>query len=510
MFACLYVPDFPVQAALLSELVLTRNALKQSPLAILDGPANLPRVFAINHAARRTGIEIGMTKLQVETYGDVLFRKRIAAIEESAQNTLLEFAGRFSPCVESTGAGAAILDLSGTEKLFGPWQCIARAITGQAAEAGFDLSVAIASNPDTAFHAAHGFTGVTIIPRGEEAKRLSSLPVDVLPASPQILEILDGWGIHTFQSLAALPMVDIVERLGQEGLYLQKLAGGEINRPLLTDEPAKEFLARFEFEDPVENLESIFFILNRLLQQLCTNLLSGSFATNELRLWIGLEVRQLKTGQDKEQYRHEWKLPLPTQDKHVLFGLVRLHLEKITFSAPIRQLTVEVVPVKPRVAQGNLFAPPSPEPEKLEMTLERIRGIVGNSDGEGTPCVGSPQPLDTHKPGSFTIQPFCSLAETTNSEPSPAPIIALRVFRPALETSVELSQEKPHLVGLWHWHLRVLAASGPWRASGNWWNAFAWTREEWDVALKTPAGVGFYRIYWDRLRKQWFVEGVFD
>ena len=96
--------------------------------------------------------------------------------------------------------------------------------------------------------------------------------------------------------------------------------------------------------------------MNRLLQQLCTNLLSGSFATNELRLWIGLEVRQLKTGQDKEQYRHEWKLPLPTQDKHVLFGLVRLHLEKITFSAPIRQLTVEVVPVKPRVAQGNLFA----------------------------------------------------------------------------------------------------------------------------------------------------------
>ncbi len=38
----------------------------------------------------------------------------------------------------------------------------------------------------------------------------------------------------------------------------------------------------------------------------------------------------------------------------------------------------------------------------------------------------------------------------------------------------------------------------------------AWTREEWDVALKTPAGLGFYRIYRDRIRQQWFVEGVFD
>ena len=46
MFACFYVPDFPVQAALLIELPQARNVFKQSPLAILDGPANLPRVFA--------------------------------------------------------------------------------------------------------------------------------------------------------------------------------------------------------------------------------------------------------------------------------------------------------------------------------------------------------------------------------------------------------------------------------------------------------------------------------
>ena len=91
-----------------------------------------------------------------------------------------------------------------------------------------------------------------------------------------------------------------------------------------------------------------------------------------------------------------------------------------------------------------------------------------------------------------------------------ATVIALRIFRPALETSVELDQEKPHFVHLWHRHRRVLAASGPWSTSGNWWNASAWTREEWDVALKTPAGIGFYRIYRDQIHQQWFVEGVFD
>ena len=140
----------------------------------------------------------------------------------------------------------------------------------------------------------------------------------------------------------------------------------------------------------METLESLFFILNRLLQQLCANLVSGSFATNELRLTIGLEVRQLQTDGNQELYQHEWKLPIPTQDRHVLFGLIRLHLERTTFSAPIRELIVEVVPVKPRRVQGNLFLPPSPEPEKLEMTLERIRGVVGSNDEEGIACVGSP------------------------------------------------------------------------------------------------------------------------
>ena len=52
----------------------------------------------------------------------------------------------------------------------------------------------------------------------------------------------------------------------------------------------------------------------------------------------------------------------------------------------------------------------------------------------------------------------------------------------------------------------VVDRAGPWRASGDWWDA-VWSREEWDVAL---AEGGFYRIYRDRLREEWFVEGELD
>lgn len=510
MFACLYIPDFAVQASLLSEPVGTRTVLKQSPLAVLDGPANLSRVFATNGAARLSGIQIGMTKLQVETYGGVLLRMRSIAVEESAQIALVDYAGSFSPRVESTCPGTVTLDLTGTGKLFGSPQSTTHTITTKAVAIGFDLRVAIASNPDTAFLAVRGFPVNTIIPVGEEARRLAPLPVGILPISPQLLEVLLGWGIRTFQSLAGLPAVAVVERLGQDGLRLQQLAQGQIERPLWTVEANAKFVESFAFDDPVETLESLFFILNRLLQQICSSLIRVSLAAIELQLTVAIKVRQVRNGHEGEAYTHEWKLPVSTQDKTLLFNLVRLHLESITFSAPIQKLTVEVVAVKPRVAQGNLFAPPSPEPEKLEITLERIRGVVGSKDVDGTDCVGSPRLRDTHYPACFTVQNFSSLHEPTHHSKAVASILALRVFRPAIATSVELDGQRPHLVWLWDRQRRVLAASGPWSSSGNWWNASVWTREEWDVTLKTPAGIGFYRIYRDRIKRQWFVEGVFD
>ena len=559
MFACLYAPDFAVQAALRTEPQDedARERLRRSAMVVLEGPENLPKVAALNDAARNRGIEAGMTKLQVETCGGVLLRKRSEAEEDAAQAELVECANSFSPRVESTGAGTVLLDLCGTERLFGTPENTARKISVAARERGFDLRVAVASNPDTALYAARGFPGITVIPAGHEARRLAWLNVDLLPISAEMLETLHGWGIRTFQALAALPEVPLTERLGQAGLHLQKLARGAIQRTLVPIVPVQRFIESYEFDDPVETLESLSFVLNRLLQQICSRLIAQALSTNELRLTMDLAVTQRRAGSSGEQFQHDWKLPVPTQDGRMLFALAGLELERNIFSAPIKKIILEAVPVKPRTAQGNLFAPPSPDAEKLEMTLARIRGVVGGVDAEGVSCVGSPGVVDTHRPASFEVRAFSSErdslnkdgAKNANSNPAagvptsrksgetwgipglptrksgetlrlssgqawgiPAsPTIALRVFRPPLETAVELNGQTPHIVRLWKKPGRVIAASGPWCSSGHWWNrAVAWVREEWDVALKTSAGIGFYRIYLDRVQKQWFVEGMFD
>src|SRR6476620_7372197 len=101
LFGCIYVPDFPVQAALLHES-------KAQPVVLLDGPESLLKVVACNNPARRAGVAEGMTKLQAELCDDVSLRKRIQKHEDSAHAVLLDCAYSFSPQVESTVPGTVI------------------------------------------------------------------------------------------------------------------------------------------------------------------------------------------------------------------------------------------------------------------------------------------------------------------------------------------------------------------------------------------------------------------
>ena len=64
---------------------------------------------------------------------------------------------------------------------------------------------------------------------------------------------------------------------------------------------------------------------------------------------------------------------------------------------------------------------------------------------------------------------------------------------------------------------RVVAASGPWRTSGDWWRENSWHQDEWDLEIEfyiSNAGAGelagLYCVYYDSDCRGWFVRGVYD
>jgi protein ImuB len=520
-FACIYVPNFPVASALRAEPELQARAV-----AILEGKPPLEKTIAVNEKAARMGIAPGMTKAQAELCSELALRPRSALQESAAHAALLDCAQSFSPCVEDTACDTALLDLAGMESLLGPLPEISRAIYNRATALGLAAHVAVASNPDAAVLAARGFSGVTVIPAGKEAEQLGSLPAEVLfadqlegdpqKAAARLLETLDRWGIRSLRGLAALPEVSLSERLGQEGLRLQQLARGTASRTLVPVEAPPVFEEAVELEHPIVLLEPLAFLLNRLLEQICARLGSRALATQELRLTLELENLTSSIQQsaiNHQQFVRTLRLPLPMLDSKVFLKLLQLDLNAHPPGAPIMKIHLAAEPAHPRSAQGGLFLPPSPEPEKLELTLARIAGMVGENK------VGALELLDTHHPDGFRMRRFVAEVarktpqkKTPDSAAATAAVTALRRFRPPLRVNVTLENGQPVRLTCRKKEVQgdVLWKAGPWRASGDWWEREAWSRDEWDLALRNSDTVSFYRLVHDLLGGGWFVEGTYD
>src|ERR1700687_3105324 len=551
MVACIFIPDFSAQA-----IIRFEPELRARPVAVLTGRSPLEKVSALNERARETGVEVGATKSQLEAWDNLVLRARSESQATSARAALLDCAQSFSPEGEDSAPGIVLLTLAGLEPLFGPLSKIAHDLALRVSQMGLEANIAVAANLDAALLGARGFPGVTLIPEGREAERLGDLPVDVLLESfssdveeaTRWVETFDRWGIRKLRALAALPEVPVSERLGQQGIRLQKLARGAAPRNLRVLEPQLIFAESVELEYPIVLLEPLAFLLNRMLEQVCARLSARALAVQELRLNLELAAAQQK---GCASFTRTLRLPTPMLDAKVFLKLLQLDLQAHPPGAPIVKIHLTAHPARPRALQSGLFQPVFPEPEKLELTLTRIAGIVG----EGR--VGSVELLDTYREGAFAMRHFAPAepAPTTpkvksevkqsgnrkkdtsmqendsvcpvdeklekdaeedakeNAKEQMSTVIALRLFRPPLGASVWLREAKPvrmrclereDIDGASVW------TAGPWRSSGDWSEQEGWSREEWDIAMPADNGLVLYRLVQDKLSGHWFLEGTYD
>lgn len=405
---------------------------------------------------------------------------------------LLECAGRFSPLIEQTSDDAVIIEVEGMGRLYATPRHLGEAM---AAQAGIPVSIGMASNPDAAWHAARGIRGITVIPPGEEAKALAPLPLNLLGGSSQTAETLYVWGIRTFGEFAALPPMGVAARLGKEGVELQRLARGEGYRRLRLLEDELHFEDEIELDDPVELLEPLSFVLSRLLNDLCARLSARSLATTEIRLRLTLEMPPMH---ESPFHEASLRLPVPMRDPKAFLKMLQLELGSRPPCAPVLKIWLALEPVRPRTEQHGLFIPLSPEPEKLELTLARIRSLVG-PDKAGTPEI-----LDTHRPDSFRM---VALGQGPLSDAATRAHMALRRFRPPQFAQVRLQNGRPVHAASMSMGGPVLSCAGPWRTAGEWWKPDPWAHDEWDVALGDG---GVFRLHRELPTGRWFFEGRYD
>jgi protein ImuB len=420
-----------------------------------------------------------------------------------SEEALLELAKEFTPRASAPAPTPVLLDLSGLGRLWPDPVALGQAIRERGRARGLDLNVALAGTRTAALVLARGRPGLTVVPPGGEAADLAPLPLELLDLEPDVLALLQRWGLRCLGDLAALPAVDLSQRLGPLGPRLRRRARGEDEGPLVATPAPERFSMTLDLEWPVDGLEPLSFLLARVLEPLCARLV----ARGRRAAGLGLDLRLV----DGSSHRRALRPAAPSADARTWRTLLLLDLEVHPPHDAVQALTVHAEPTPSRLVQFSLLDPAQPSPEKLAETMARLHEWT--KDGRS----GTPELLDTHRPGAFAIGTFSpGPVALTRARPAPRPAlpappvsssprVAQRSFRPPLPAEVVVREGAPAFVSAAGVRGAVLDRAGPWRASGDWWDV-AYSREEWDVALAT----GVYRIFRDRLRETWFVEGELD
>jgi protein ImuB len=394
---------------------------------------------------------------------------------------MLECAGTFSPSVEDRSDDSTflcVIDITGMEKLHGPPLTLGQTLLSRVEALGIVSSVAIASNFHASICLARGLSSrnrMTVIPSGEEVAALSSLPLKVLDLAEEHAETFSLWGIQTLGMLAALPEKALIARMGQEGKRLRQLACGALPHLFVPMEPAFTLEEYIELDTPVELLDSLLFVVGVMLEQLIVRATGRVLALASVTITLSLE--------GGASHSRTVRPALPSNDRQLWIKLLHLDLEAHPPNAAILSGRLIAELGNTSKVQLGLFSPQLPEATRLDVTLARIRAIVGEE------CVGSPVLKDSHRPDGFQMRPFTVPTGSTTVPTANRSMAAMRQLRPAEDVSVTLHDQR--LVSLFFRQKRydVEHAYGPWLAGGEWWGNARWGLQQWDLVARSHDGL---------------------
>ncbi|GAB5559529.1 MAG: hypothetical protein SynsKO_11760 [Synoicihabitans sp.] len=562
-FATLLVSNFSLQA-----LLRTQPNLLDRPLALLDGDHRRATIIALTTPARQAGVVTGLTAPQaLSRCSDLKLHQRNDGADDEASAALLAAAAALSPLVEDTAPGVATIDVTALPQAqrqprleaalarldqlgltatagLAPTPLLAlysaRAaqdqLPGSKYQEAEEQSLLVAESitadglPDKAYSKPNesrankddviptggaGFTpdnpacrrksgtedrkfSPLILAVTDARKFLDPLPLEAAEPDAEHVDILRLWGITTLGQLTALTKADVAQRLGPGGLNLWERAAGESTRPIQPLPPPRSFAAEMELENLIESLEPLLFLLRRFVDRLCLDLQGVALAAAELDLCLRLD--------DETDHQRSIRLPEPTASPDVLFRTLQSHLETVTTDAAIVAIRLELFPTRPLHRQQGLFDAGLRDPHGFAETLARAAALLGSDQ------VGTPQIANSHRPDAVTLgSPTAEEVGAQLAPPAlPALGVPLRRFRPPHPARVELQPTARQPAYLWTEKIsgEIKAHHGPWRASGDWWQADqSWAREEWDIALGPPHH-GLYRL--SHTPSGWYLDGEYD
>jgi DNA polymerase-4 len=229
------------------------------PVLVGGSPEGRGVVSAASYEARPFGCHSAMPMAQALRLCPqaVVLPVRMERYAEVSRQVFAIFE-RFTPLVEPLSIDEAFLDMTGSTRLFGPPEEIARALKrGIRAETHLTASVGVAPNKFLAKLASElqKPDGLVVVPFDRVQAFLDPLPIARLWGAGRVtLRRFEEIGVRTFGDARRLSRARLRERFGEVGEHFHELVRGIDDRPVVPDREAKSISHEHTFAHDVEDL----------------------------------------------------------------------------------------------------------------------------------------------------------------------------------------------------------------------------------------------------------------
>lgn len=256
--------------------VLQDPQLRRRPVAIAPLAADRAVLLAVSAEARLAGVVRGMAvALARRICPDLVVRPPDPARYARAHRALHAILAEVAPVIEPRGWGHAYLDLTGTERLFGPATAVARRLERSVRERlSLPLAVGVAINKLVSESAAtvvkrEAGADIWAVAPGYEAAFLAPEPVALLPEVPEsVRRRLDDYHLDRIGEVAAIGETPLRVAFGAAGGVLHRHAHGIDPRPVLPPEVQAALRLTHELSTDTNDREALAAMLRPLAEEI--------------------------------------------------------------------------------------------------------------------------------------------------------------------------------------------------------------------------------------------------
>jgi protein ImuB len=254
---------------------------------------------------------------------------------------------------------------------------------------GYSCRIAIADGPRIAAAVARymparsqrEWSDPIVVPRGENAKAITKLPLAALALEKSTLAWLSALGVKRVADLQTLPRLSLGTRLGGDAARVMALIDGDDRAPLTAYVPPELPTEKVDFEYGIESAEALLFVAKRLADRIAARLEGRCLkaACLELTLHLDRGVKHLS----EEDPILTVTLASPLARSEELFSILKAKVEGnacASMRAPTLGVTLRVTEaIEARAEALDLLTPETKALRALPRLASELSAELGHA-----------------------------------------------------------------------------------------------------------------------------------